>query len=55
MIIELTIKTWSGIAKGKYSISVNDSEAEENFKKLIKAMQELKDEAAAEHLEGRGR
>jgi len=55
MIIELTIKTWSGIAKGKYSISVNDSEAEEIFKKLIKEMQELKNESAGEELEGRGR
>ena len=39
MIIELTIKTWSGIVKGKYSVSVNDSKAEEIFKKLIGELQ----------------
>ena len=39
MIIELTIKTWSGIVKGKYSVGVNDSKAEEIFKKLIGELQ----------------
>ena len=42
MLIELTIKTWSGITKGKYSISVNDSQAEEIFKKLMEEMKEFK-------------
>jgi len=55
MVIELTIKTWSGIAKGKYSVSINDSQAEEVFKKLIEKMQELKEKSAGEQTEGRGR
>jgi len=43
MLIELTIKTWSGITKGKYSISVDENQAEEIFKKLMEEMKKLKE------------
>jgi hypothetical protein len=43
MVIEIMLKTWSGISKGKYVINVTDEKAEEAFKKLIEEMKSLRE------------